>query len=281
MGKVMIPKKCHLYWDRSPMAWLNVLTVVSFHRYNPDWEIIVYLTKQNADELGQNTFVPDYTGPDYLIPLLLALDYVTIKEIDVRDYGVPLCAHSCQGSDNFRREILYREGGVYSDFDMLWLKPIDHLKNVECIGDPEDFECIVSFYEMTHGFHNVSNLVAEPGSPFLKSLIDISKTIPDTVIQGNHQALGSTMLNNAYPTLKSITQKFPRVLAIPYETFYPYSTYYIETLFVHTTFAPLRSDNVIGIHWFNGNRFAKEYLNADDYNVPCSMSTILKNEGYL
>ena len=276
----MIPKKCHLYWDRSPMAWLNALTVISFRKYNPDWEIIVYLTKQSPQELGKNIFVPDFTGKDRLEDLL-AFPNITFKEIDVRDYGVPLCAHSCQGSDNFRREILYREGGVYSDFDMLWLKPIDHLEKVECIGDPKDFECIVSFYEMTHGFHNVSNLIAESGSPFLKSLINISKTIPDTVIQGNHQALGSTMLNNAYPTFDSVKKRFPRVLAIPYETFYPYSTYYLETLFVHTTFAPLDSDNVLGIHWFNGNRFAKDYINRGDYSAPCSMSTILKNEGYL
>jgi hypothetical protein len=275
-----IPKKCHLYWDRSPMAWLNLLTVVSFHKYNPDWEIIVYLTKQSPRELGKNTFVPDYTGPDYFKDLL-ALDYVTFKEIDVRDYGVPLCAHSCQGSDNFRREILYREGGVYSDFDMLWLKPVEVLRDVDCIGNPEDFECIVSFFALTSGFHNVSNLIAEPGSPFLKSLIEISQRIPDEVIVANHQALGSSMLNAAYPTLDSILPKFPRILAIPYETFYPYSTYYMNTLFLDHTLVQIENKNVLGVHWFNGNSYAKEYINRNDYTLPCSMTTILKREGYI
>lgn len=275
-----IPKKCHLYWDRSPMAWLNLLTIISFHKYNPDWEIIVYLTIQSPKDMGENKFVPEYTGPDWL-PSLGTLDYVTIKWIDIRDYGVPLCAHSCQGSDNFRREILYREGGVYSDFDMLWLKPIEAIKDVDCIGDPSDFECIVSFYALTSGFHNVSNLIAEPGSPFIKSLIEISQKIPDEVIKANHQALGSSMLNAAYPDLNSVLLKFPRVLAIPYETFYPYSTYYMNTLFRDHTLVQIENKNVLGIHWFNGNQYAKDYINRDNYSVPCSMSTILKKEGYL
>lgn len=275
-----IPKKCHLYWDRSPMAWLNLLTVISFHRQNPDWEIIVYLTKQDPEELGKNTFVPDYTGPDWL-GNLGSLDYVTFKWIDVRDYGVPLSAHSCQGSDNFRREILYREGGVYSDFDMLWLKPIDALRDVDCIGNPDDFECIVSFFQMTYGFHNVSNLIAEPGSPFLKSLIDISQKVSDNEIRTNHQALGSMMLNIHYPTLEFVTSKFPRVLALPYETFYPFSTYHLEKLFKEDDISPIESKNVLGIHWFNGNRFAKNYINHEAYDEKCAMTTILKLNGYL
>ena len=125
----MIPKKCHLYWDGSPMAWLNLLTVESFHKYNPDWKITVYLTKQSPSEMGKNTFVPDYTGPDYL-DRLLDYDYLDIKIIDIEDYDVPIEAHACQGSDNFRRAILFKEGGVYSDFDTIWLKPISDRKSV-------------------------------------------------------------------------------------------------------------------------------------------------------
>ena len=59
----MIPKKCHLYWDGSPMSWLNLMTVDSFHKYNPDWKITVYLTKQSPGEIS--------TGPDYLDRLSL------------------------------------------------------------------------------------------------------------------------------------------------------------------------------------------------------------------
>lgn len=275
----MIPKKCHLYWDGSPMAWLNLLTVESFHKYNPDWKITVYLTKQSPSEMGRNTFVPDYTGPDYL-EWLVSYNYVDIKIIDIEDYDVPIEAHACQGSDNFRRAILFQEGGVYSDFDTIWLKPISDIEKVECIGNPKDFECTVSFYKMTYDFHNVSNLIAEKNSRFIKSLIDFSKLITPAEIRANHQALGSTMLNSLYPTLDVIVKDFPRVLAIPYSTFYPFSTYHLETLFKDNDLNYI-TDNTLCVHWFNGNRLAKDYINKEDYGRKCSMTTILSREGYL
>jgi len=261
------------------MSWLNTLTVDSFRKYNPDWEITIYVPVQDYRKLGKNTFVPDYTGPDYW-PEFAVRNNDIIKWVDITEYGVPLSAHSCQGSDNFRRTILYNEGGVYSDFDTIWLRPVEEIKNVSCIGNPEDFDCTVSFYEMTKGFHNVSNLIAEPGSLFLKSLIDISKSIPDTEIRNNHQALGSMMLNRFYPTLESVQESFPRVLAIPYETFYPYSTYHMERLFIEDDLSYI-TGNTLCIHWFNGNAYAKDYINKEDYARVCSMTTILRREGYI
>ena len=272
-----IPKLCHIYWDKSPMALLQIFTVVSFHKYNPDWKIIVYLTKQSYKELGPNIYVPDYTGPDYFY-MIEKLDYVEIKEIDLVEYGVPLDAHSCQGSDNFRREILYREGGVYSDFDVIWLKPMSEFVNIDCIGDANDFESIVSFYEYTHGFHNVSNLISESGSSYIYSLIEEQRKVKPPY---DHQAFGSVMLNNKYPDLNSITSKFPRILAIKYETFYPYNTFHMDKLFVHEDLNPLNSKNVMCIHWFNGNGFSKQYINTEDYHRECSMTSIMKREGYL
>lgn len=275
----MIPNKCHLYWDGSPMSWLNLLTVESFHKYNPDWKITVYLTKQSPSEMGKNTFVPNYTGPDYL-DRLVNYNYIDIKIIDIEDYDVPIEAHACQGSDNFRRAILFKEGGVYSDFDTIWLKPISDIEKVECIGNPKDFECTVSFYKMTYDFHNVSNLIAEKNSRFIKSLIDFSKLITPAEIRANHQALGSTMLNRLYPSLATIIQRFPRVLAIPYDTFYPFSTYRLESLFKDNDLGYI-TDNTLCVHWFNGNKLAKDYINKEDYGRGCSMTTILKREEYI
>jgi hypothetical protein len=273
-----IPKICHLYWDKSPMALLQVFTVSSFHKYNPDWKIIVYLTKQDwKTELGKNIYVPNYTGPDYFY-MIAKLDYVEIKEIDLIEWEVNLDAHSCQGSDLFRRNILYKEGGVYSDFDVVWLKPMSEFVNIDCIGNASDFESIVSFYEYTHGFHNVSNLISEPGSRYIYSLIEEQRKVRPPY---DHQAFGSEMLNRKYSDLNSITSKFPRILAIKYETFYPYNTFHMERLFVHNDLTPLDSKNVMCVHWFNGNAFSKQYINIEDYHRECSMTLILKQEGYI
>lgn len=272
-----IPHLCHLIWDHSPMALLNVFTVVSFHRQNPDWKIIVYKITQTCDDLGANTFTPDYIGDD-MFYLVEELDYVQIKYIDLKNYGVPLEAHPCQGSDVFRRNILYQQGGVYSDFDTLWIRSIDHIKDIECIGDPNDFESIVSYFNYTHGFHNVSNIISEPGSEYLWSLMKIQATIKPPF---EHQAFGSDMLNKAYPTLADVTSKYPRILALKYETFYPYSTFDMGRLFIKDDLSPMDNNNVLGIHWFFGNSITKDYLNRMDYQSECSMNTILRLEGYM
>ena len=258
------------------MARLQVFTVESFHKYNPDWQIIVYLTKQSYKELGANVYVPDYTGPDYF-HLIEKLPYVEIREIDLLEDGIPLDAHSCQGSDLFRRNILYKKGGVYSDFDVIWLKPMKDFAKIDCLGDSRDFESIVSFYEFTKGFHNVSNLVSEPGSGFLLSLIEAQKKIKPPY---EHQSFGSTMLNKLYPDWWSVVSRFPRMLAIKYETFYPYSTFEMERCFVKDDLSPIDSKNVMCVHWFNGNMYSKEYINKDEF-TPCSMTSILKREGYI
>lgn len=273
-----IPKICHLIWTKdAPMAMLQVFTVVSFHRYNPDWEIKIWVSKETERELGANVYVPDYTGGN-CFDELRKLSYVEIIESSLEEEGINFNINPIVASDIRKRHLLYRYGGVYSDFDSLWLKPIDHIRNIECLGNPDSFEGIVSFYKYTHGHHNVSNLVSEPHSGFINSLMKIEKTISPPY---DHQAFGTQMLNNAYPTLDSVTTKFPRMLAIKYETFYPYSTFDLKPLFVYNDLSPLESNNVICIHWFNGNGVSKDYLNTDSFRRECSMNSILKQEGYL
>jgi hypothetical protein len=272
-----IPKICHLYWDRSPMALLQVFTVTSFHRYNPDWHIIVYLTKQPYNELGPNTFVPDYTNKDYF-HMVRALDYVEFKEIDLVESEIITDIPAIQSSDIFRRQILYKYGGVYSDFDTIWLKPMEQFENIDCMGNASDFETIVCLLEYTKGFSNVSNLVSEPGSPYIKSLLDAEKLLTPPY---GHLAFGTSLVDNTYPTLDSAMSKFPRLLAIKYETFYPYSILNMQQLYLQNDLTPLNSKNVIGLHWFNGNVLSKGYINNEDYGRKCSMTSILKREGYI
>jgi hypothetical protein len=272
-----IPKICHLYWDKSPMSLLQTFTVVSFHRHNPDWKIKIYLTKQRLDEMGLNIHTRDYKGEDYF-HLIRALDYVEFEEVDLVKWKINTEVHACSSSDLFRRNILYKEGGVYSDFDNVWLKPMDHIREVDCIGNPNDFESLVCFYNYTKDFHNVSNLISEPKSPYLYSLIETQQKIHPPY---HHQSFGSVMVNRKYPDLHSIQIKFPRILAIKYETFYPYSIFNLEQLYKKDELNSLNNRNVIGVHWFNGHEYSKDYVNGNGFSIKCSMTSILKKEGYI
>jgi hypothetical protein len=269
-----IPKICYLYWNTNPMALLYLFTIYSFHKYNPDWKIVLCILNKD-DAIDRQRFNPPYrkyTGTDYF-PVIKTLDYVEIRILDTFKYSM----HSILVSDIWRREVLFETGGVYSDIDMLWLKPIEEIKNIDCIGNPNDFEALVSFYNYTSGFHNVSNLIAEKGSPFFKAIMEKVSSVKKPY---GDQAFGTDLLNKLYPDLSSIIQDFPRILAVKYETFYPYSTFNLRQLFVEDDLTVIENKNVLGIHWFSGNEVSKEYINSGHFNK-CSMTSILKREGYL
>lgn len=273
-----IPKICHMYWGGSSnMALMMVFTIYSFHRLNPDWKIIIYRTKQKDEELGNQVYVKDYTGDDYFY-LVEDLDYVTIKTIDVADYGVNKDAHSILGSDIFRTNVLYREGGIYSDLDVIWLKPLSEFKNINAIGNPGDFETTVCYFNTFIGHHTMSNILSEPGGPFLASVIEDQKKIKPPY---GHLAFSTQLLNDKYPGLGLILAKYPRILGLRYETFYPYSIFNLQRLYLENDIKPLYNKNVMCVHWFNGHDITKDYINGDGFNRHCSMTTILKGEGYI
>ena len=273
-----IPYNCYMYWGGSSnMPMLMVFTVISFHRLNPDWEIIIYRTKQTDKDLGKSPYDYSYTGKDYFY-LIELMDFVKIITIDVDELGINKDAHSILGSDIFRTKILFEKGGLYSDMDVIWLKPMSELVNIDCIGDPRDFECSVCYLNLTSGHHTISNLIAEAGSPFLWSVIEAQSKVKPPYRDCDFSTF---LLNGKYPTLDVITSKYPRVLALKYETFYPYSIFNLEQLWTDNDLSVIDNKNVMCIHWFNGHPLSKAYTNEDSFKRECSMTSILKKEGLI
>lgn len=269
-----IPKIFYAYWNGARLSFLHYLTILSFHKYNPEWKIIVYISTRKYDNINTsiNPQYLTYKGRDFL-PELKKLDYIEIFNIDYSHKY----AHSIPFSDIWRREILYENGGVYSDIDTLWLRPMSEFVNIDCIGNASDFEAMVCMYELTHGFHNVSELISEKESPFMDYLIRCAKNIPPPY---SDQSFGTELLNREFPTLESVVNKYPRILAVPYVTFYPYSTFDLGRLFIRHDLTPLENKNVMAIHWFNGNKISYNYIHGN-YKTDCSMTTILKKEGWI
>jgi hypothetical protein len=270
----MIPKKLHLFWAGEPMSYLHTLTVDSFHKYNPDWQIILYLTGPK-DSLKTIIDSPAYTGTDHYFRLL-TYDYLKVKEIDLAEYDVPAGLNGAQVSDIVAYTVLHREGGVYCDFDVLWLRPWSDMAKCDCIGDPGNYQAIVSFSELTHGWHSVGVLASEPGSDWMWNVTQLQLSAMPPFY---YESFGSRMLNNHFPNLTKIMERFDRILAVTYPTFYPYHIYGLNKLFKETDLSPL-TDKVVCMHWFNGHPLAKEYINGGDY-PDCSMTEILRRDGYI
>ena len=49
-----IPKRIFFYWGGSDMSWMRYMTLYSFRKMNPDWEVILYVSDNNQKEKGCN-----------------------------------------------------------------------------------------------------------------------------------------------------------------------------------------------------------------------------------
>lgn len=265
------------------MSKLQVFTIETFNRLNPDWTINVYVPSQEYH--GNAIYIPDYSGEDYF-PLINNISNVNIIEVNLENYGVKINIHNILRSDIFRYYILYEQGGVWSDFDVIWLKSMSHISSVKTYGNVpvNEMGAMVTFFNKNKGHHNIGILLSVKEHPFYKTLIDKTITIQNnhtgTDRGFGHQSFGSAMWGELYPNLFTITSQFNDVLGFRYETFAPYSIFNIEQLYLENDITPITDNNVVGLHWFNGHSLSKEYINQNKFGNNSSMTSILKALGY-
>jgi hypothetical protein len=121
-------EKAHFYWGSECTSFLRYLSIASFQLLNPDWEIYLYVpTTLYRGGAGWTT--PEvyegsaYQGRDYSRQLF-SLPGLHICEVDFADFPEISQAPEIYKSDFFRWHILDQEGGVYSDTDIVFNRPI-------------------------------------------------------------------------------------------------------------------------------------------------------------
>lgn len=127
----MIPNVLHLFWGRSrPLSWLRCVTVKSFASLNPDWRVIVWTSTsfltpvKPAWMTREHEAAQGWSGPDWFEGLAEAGPNVEVREADLSGFPALDDVHR---SDLFRWRILHRSGGWWSDFDIVFFKPMDKL----------------------------------------------------------------------------------------------------------------------------------------------------------
>ena len=261
------------------MSYLQALTVVSFRKYNPDWKIFVYVPKQAYT--GGSKYIPKYIGQDFF-HIVEKTDGVTIDTVDLDAYNIDSNLHNILRSDILRYHKLYENGGVWSDFDVLWLRPVEYFKNIEYYGNTpiDEITSVVSLIKDTAGGHSIGIMIHCKHDEYIKSVVDLTKQVKPPF---SHEIFGSVMISKTYPTLTSLSN-FKGLVGVKHQTYYPYDIHpphpTINRLYHGNDLSCITKDTTC-LHWYNGHTLSKEYLNKDGFKRDCSMTTILKNEGYL
>ena len=264
-----------MYWDGiHPMSWLQTITVQSFHKLNPDWEIFVYVPNQAY--AGKDTYIVSYTGEDYF-NIIKELDFVTVKNINIEDYGINMNLHDILRSDILRYKVLHDVGGMWSDFDVIWIQPMSSLCNVKYIGaDINKMGAHITLRHTDAGHHNIGILLSVPGHDIYKLLLAECNRVQNLKHgRRDHQEFGILLWGKLFPELYPVIDKYKDVVGLEYQAFAPYSIDGLDRLYKKSDLSVL-NENVIGVHWFNGHPLSKEYINQNDFERPCSMTEIIK-----
>jgi hypothetical protein len=255
-----IPKLAHFYWGNDTISFLRYLSVYTFKKFNPDWRIQFYYPREKYR--GERTWsTPEHTvkynGPNYL-ERLFALDLEPI-ELDLADLGIDSQIPETFKSDLLRWYLLTHIGGLWSDMDILYFRPIDNLYlNVPASQTVDAVVCLDE--NGWYNYHAIGFLLAAPGSRYYQFALKESYACMDL---SKYQSIGSNLLRRNFPTLISIRSRFPelRVENSSLDVVYPLNDTQVPLIY-HTADMHYLTPRTIGLHWYAGHQATHRFENC-------------------
>jgi len=268
-----IPKVMHFYWGNKKLSFLRYLSVLSFRILNPDWKIKIHVPVKLTTKpppwhsMHQKRANID---KDYFDELH-ALDVEIVKEDFSEDFDND--AHEVHKSDFLRWRLLSTEGGVWSDIDILYVKPMNNLvENVE-EGYQQSIDAFLCCFKKSK--HAISFLMSAGNNPFYRKIGELAKEAYD---ETQYQCIGSLLIDNNYHSQVKIRKDFGREMNVYFIE--PKCVYSLQEDSIPAVFSTPTEDmldliyapGVIGFHWYAGHPLAQEFeskldkTNINDYN---------------
>jgi len=250
-----IPKILHVYWGGGSLSYLRFMTVKTFMNLNPDWEIRFYYPTHPT--INMTWFTPEQkhnvTTTDF-IPEIMKLPITKIP-VNFNDYGYPNDIPEVHKSDILRLLLLSTIGGLWSDMDIFYFKPmswfyLNHKKNRD----------IQTFYCNREYGHSIGFLMAAKENRFFAKLSEgikgASKFMPL-----NYQTFGATMYNRYFRGEGSVEAWTPAI-NISMDVVYAHRAG--DTVELLSAGKPKFTRESIGIHWYAGDPEWKDFLIKTD-----------------
>lgn len=259
-----IPKIAHFYWGNDTISYLRYLTVYSFKKFNPDWEVRLYqpvIKYQGGKTWGSPEHSAKYNGLNYLANLL-NLDVKKV-EVDFTNYGMSNQMPESFKADFLRWYLLATVGGLWSDMDIIYYRPISELYLNHPSNQP--LNTLVCMQENTFdNYHAIGFLLGSAANPYYKFIN--SKTY-SMLNLGDYQSIGSKIPNYYFGTLPRIRERFPYLavgnlsLDVVYPINYTMVPYIFNTPYIHYL-----KEITMGLHWFAGHPEALIFENLINHD---------------
>jgi hypothetical protein len=246
------------------------MTLYSFRRMNPDWEMVLCLSELDESwNLSEAQDFLNYEGPDYfnkIQDLNIIVEPVQFPEDFKNKFKKISPIHE---SDLYRYYKLYNDGGFYSDMDVLYFRSMDNIYDEIISGR---YNTIV--YQCP-AYVAIGFLGAAKGNSFYKDLMLSSVNTVDStryqlygveliydffsIINGNNMLIGNR-IETKYEELK--------VYSIPKFLVYQYDWIAVQHTYANPIGIDFFDPKSIGYHWYGGNPTSQKFnnlLNENNY----------------
>jgi hypothetical protein len=285
-----IPKVLHLYWDGSIMPLFCFLTVFTFRKLNPSWIIKIYspLIRSKITPWESDEDKIEYEGQDYC-EYLKTIPNCLFITFDFKKIGVADETSEIQKSDFLKWHLLSTEGGVWSDFDIIYFRGIGEINiaNQEVTKKNKEIDFTVCYnINDPSGFkYSTGFLMASKECFFYKKVF---KTAINKFNKHNYYGAGSWILNNKYPNLIDLYNEEidSNIWNMSTDILYAHNHTELRCIY-ETMHLGFFTQNSIGLHFYYGSKTTKENLNNLDkekYNRRNTLSIVIdkfnENTGY-
>lgn len=263
-------KVAHFYWSGQKLPFYYYLSLFSFRKMNPTWEIRLYTSAednlQRTWDSGEQEF--HYEGKDFFDDCRILADKVI--DFDYAEIGFKNDLHPVHKADILRQYLMRDVGGLWSDMDILWIKPIEELYE-NCFSKVDITFCYHQYAFMSGVTYSSGN--SNPIYHHILENIRYSYNLNNQQVLGYQTAGPSTLYE--LKLQETLDQSSGGIFVIPendmlpygvgaglcavnlkLSLFYPYTFKTIHDFYKEKRLPP---GSTFGIHWFGG---AKESADA-------------------
>lgn len=250
----MSTKNVFLYWGGGKLSYLRLLTIISFQKYNPEYKITLVLPTKASQNIDWTTKQHEgvYTGPDYLEEAKALVD--EIKIFSMEEIGFSDSLPEVHKSDIIRMFLLFIHGGIWLDFDIAFFKALP--KELEGV----DFVC----KHPTQKHYIMGFLGAKKGSEVYSKIF--TRQLNSIHVGSYYQKYGTRMMRK---------MEFPGTKNISIDLLFHYDSTQIQKIF--TSYGNLPEES-IGIHWYAGDVFTRDWENIITPNNYDKFNNILSSK---
>lgn len=246
-----IPKRIFFYWGSEKLSFIRFMSIYSFKKLNPDWEICLYvpLILETGDKWADKQFenrsdILDYTR---MVSSMLGIKPIIF---DFEKIGLQNNLNEVHKSDFIRYYLMTEVGGVWSDMDVLFIKPITELYHNKIKCDKTTF-----YYYNGEGCwqHGIGFLMSDKGSRYYDYVFNMAKT---RFNHNDYQTIGAELLNTKFLP-KVIKEKYPEAISLDPSCVYCINHDSHKYLY-NMDGRHMINDDAIGIHWYGGSQYVRQ-----------------------